>query len=115
MEDIFEILSLSWFLGIKKLQKFLNEGRSDVHLQSFDVGAIVDDELQEELVDGLEVRPCGVREGFFLHDNKFTYSMPMPSPGRPCFLRTGRGRKMFFSIMLMTRSRWGMMTVDMQF
>jgi hypothetical protein len=76
-----------------------------VHLESLDLSAIVDDELEEELVDRLEVRPGRVRKGFFLHYERGTSSMPIPSPGSPCFLRTGRGRKMFFSIMLMTRSR----------
>ncbi len=84
-------------------------------LQSLDVSSVVNDQLEEKFVDGLEVRPGRVGQSFFLNNRIGTSSMPMPSPGRPCFLRTGRGRKMFFSIMLMTRSRWGMMTVDMQF
>lgn len=76
-----------------------------MNLQSFNISAIIDNQLKEEFIDRLEMRPGGIGKGFFLHINKFTSSMPIPSPGSPCFLRTGRGLKMFFSIMLMTRSR----------
>ena len=41
-----------------------------------------------------------------------TSSIPTPSPGSPAFLRIGRGLNIFFSIMLITRSRCGIMTVD---
>jgi len=67
-----------------------------VHFQSLDVSSVVDNQLKEELIDRLEVGPSWVRESFFLHYNNFTSSIPMPSPGSPCFLSTGRGLKMFF-------------------
>ena len=76
-----------------------------MNLQSLHISTIIDNELKEEFIDRLEVRPSGIRECLFLHYVKITSSIPTPSPGSPCFLRTGRGLKMFFSIMLMTRSR----------
>jgi hypothetical protein len=105
MKNVLQILPLSWFLRIKKFQKLLDEGRSNVHLKRFDIRAIVDNELEEELIDWLQVRPSGVRQCFFLNRCFVTSSIPIPSPGRPCFFRTGRGLKMFFSIMLITRSK----------
>lgn len=115
MKNILEVLALSWLLGVEQLQELLDEGRSDVHLQGLDVSAIIDDQLQEEFIDGLKVGPSRIGKRFFLNTTSLTSSMPIPSPGSPCFLRMGSGRKMFFSTMLMTRSRCGMMTVDMQF
>lgn len=41
--------------------------------------------------------------------------MPTPSPGGPAFFNTGSGLKMFFSIISMTRSMWGMITDTTQF
>jgi hypothetical protein len=115
VEDVFQVFSFTRLFRVKELEEFLNERGSDVDLESLDIRSIVDDELQEELINRLKMRPGRVRQSFFLNSKRFTSSMPIPSPGRPCFLRTGRGRKIFFSTMLMTRSRWGMMTVDMQF
>jgi hypothetical protein len=111
----FRVLSFPWLLRVKQFQELLDEGRGDVHLQSLDIGSIIDDQLQEEFVNWLQVRPCRVDQKFLLRFTKrLTSSMPTPSPGKPAFFKMGSGLKMFFSIMLMTRSRWGMMTVDMQ-
>lgn len=115
VKDVLEVFPLSRLFGVEQLQELLNERGSYVHLQSLDVCAVVDDQLQEELVNRLKVWPRRVSQGLFLHKYQNTSSMPMPSPGSPCFLSTGSGLKMFFSTMLMTRSRCGMMTVDMQF
>ena len=103
--DVLEVLPLPRFFGVEELEELLDEGRSDVYLKGLHISTIIDDELEEELVDGLQVEPGWVGKCLFLHENKVTSSIPTPSPGRPCFLRTGSGLKMFFSIMLMTRSR----------
>jgi hypothetical protein len=66
VQDVLQVLSFSGLFGVEEFQKFLNEGRSDVHLEGFHICAIVDDELKEELVDGLEMRPGGIGERFFL-------------------------------------------------
>lgn len=105
VEDVLEVLPLPGFFGVEELEELLDEGRGDVYLEGLHISAIIDDELEEELVDGLQVEPGWVGKRFFLRENKVTSSIPTPSPGRPCFLRTGSGLKMFFSIMLMTRSR----------
>lgn len=68
VENVLEVFSFPWFFGVKELQKLLNEGRSDVHFQSLDICSVVDDELKEELVDWLEMRPGWVGKGFFLHN-----------------------------------------------
>lgn len=86
-----------------------------MYFQGLDIRAVIDDQLEEELVHRLEVRPGGVHEKLLLILLvESTSSMPTPSPGRPAFFKMGNGLKMFFSIMLMTRSKCGMMTVDMQ-
>ncbi len=115
MQDVFQIFSFTRLFRIKEFKEFLNERGSDVDFKGLDVSTIVDNQLQEELINRLKVRPGRISQSFFLNSKIFTSSIPIPSPGRPCFLRTGRGRKIFFSTMLITRSRWGMMTVDMQF
>ena len=85
-----------------------------MNFERLDISAVVDDQLQEEFVDWLEMWPGWIYQELFLLLVKYvTSSMPTPSPGRPAFLRMGKGLKIFFSIILMTRSRWGIMTVDM--
>lgn len=66
MQNVLQVFSLPWLFGVKELQELLDEGWGNMDLQSLDVCSVVDDELEEELVDGLEVRPGGVGEGFFL-------------------------------------------------
>ena len=41
---------------------FLNKIKVDEGLEELDLGGVIDDELQEHLVDGLDVRPEGVDE-----------------------------------------------------
>lgn len=57
MKDVFEVFPLSGFFRVEEFEELLNEGGGDVHLESLDICTIIDDELQEELVDGLEVEP----------------------------------------------------------
>ena len=53
VENVLEVFSFPWLLRVKEFQKLLDKGRSDVHLQCFDICSIIDDELKEELVDWL--------------------------------------------------------------
>ncbi len=115
MQDILEVLPFAWLLRIEQFEKLLDEAVGDEDLECLDVSSFVDDELQEELVDGLEVRPGGIHKYFILNKRCATSSIPTPSPGGPAFLRTGSGRKMFFSIISMTRSMCGMITDTTQF
>ena len=57
MKDILEVITLHGFLTVEKLQEFLHELRCYVHLQRSNFDALVNDQLQEELVDSLEVGP----------------------------------------------------------
>lgn len=41
MENVFQVLSLSWFFWIEQLQEFLDEGWSNMYLQSFDISSVV--------------------------------------------------------------------------
>ena len=67
VKNVLEVFSLSWLFGVEQLQELLNERGSDVHLQSLDVCAVVDDQLQEELVNWLKMWPSRVSQGLFLH------------------------------------------------
>ncbi len=71
----------------------------------------VEGRIRKQVVSVARLGPLKVITDFM---TLITSSMPTPSPGSPAFFKMGRGRKIFFSIMLMTKSRWGMMTVDMQ-
>lgn len=67
MQDVLKVLPFTWFFGVEQFQEFLDERGSDMDLQGLYVSAIIDDQLQEELVDGLQMWPSGVGQGFFLH------------------------------------------------
>ena len=60
MKDILEVVTFDGFLTVEKLQEFLNELWCDVDLQRTDFDALVDYQLQEELVDTLQVGPSGI-------------------------------------------------------
>ena len=60
MKDVFQIISLNRFFRVEKLQEFLHELGCYVDLEGAHLDGFVDDQLQEELVDSLEVRPGGV-------------------------------------------------------
>ncbi len=55
VEDVLEVFSLSGFFGVEELEELLDEGWSDVYFECFDISAIIDDELEEELIDGLQM------------------------------------------------------------
>jgi hypothetical protein len=67
MKDILEVITLYGFLTVEKLEEFLHELRCYVHLQRSHFDALVDDQLQEELVDSLEVGPRGIHILFSLN------------------------------------------------
>jgi hypothetical protein len=67
MKDILEVITLYGFLTVEKLEEFLHELRGDIDLQRSHFDALVDDQLQEELVDSLEVGPRGIHILFSLN------------------------------------------------
>lgn len=66
VKDVLQVLSLSGLFRVEQFQKLLDEGRSDVHLQGFDVSPFTDNELKEEFIDWLKVRPSWVDQQLFL-------------------------------------------------
>lgn len=84
MENILQVLSLSGLFRVKQLEKLLDERRGDVNLKGLDVSAIIDDQLKEELVDRLQMRPSWVRQCLFLlHVHAL--------PGKTLLLENGEG------------------------
>ena len=67
MKYILEVITLDGFLTVEKFEEFLHELRCYVHLQRSHFDALVDDQLQEELVDTLQVGPRGIHILFSLH------------------------------------------------
>jgi hypothetical protein len=55
VENVFQIFSFSGFLGVEELEECFDEDVGDVDLEGLDIGSVVDNELQEELVDGLGI------------------------------------------------------------
>ncbi len=45
MQDVLEILPFSGLLRVEEFEEFLDERGSDVHFESLDVSAVVDDQL----------------------------------------------------------------------
>ena len=60
MKNILEVVTLNGLLRVEELEELLDELRGDIDLELTNLNALVDDELQEEFVDALEVRPGGV-------------------------------------------------------
>lgn len=107
MQDVLQVLSLSGLLGVEQLKELLDERVGDEHLQGLDIGSLVHDQLKEELVHRLQMRPGGIHELLPL-DSIFTSSSSPPiSPLAVYFFRIGSGLKMFFSIISMIKSRCG--------
>lgn len=57
MQDIFEVVTLYWLLGIKQVKEFLHKLGRHIEFELFYFNGLVDHELQEELIDALQVRP----------------------------------------------------------
>lgn len=68
VQNILEVLSFPGFLRVEQFEELLDEPVGNEHLQGFDIRGFLGNELQEELVDGLKVRPGGVdQQVFFFH------------------------------------------------
>jgi hypothetical protein len=65
VKNVLQVLSLLWLFGVEELEELLNELVGDEGLQALDVSGVVDDQLEEELVDWLEMRPTWVDDGLF--------------------------------------------------
>lgn len=66
MKDVLEVVSLDGLLGVEELEELLHELDCNINLQLLDINRLVDDELQEEFVNTLQVRPGGVHLIFLL-------------------------------------------------
>lgn len=64
VENVLEIFSFSGFFSIEELEEFLDEGMCDENLERLDISSLVDDELEEKIVDGLEVWPGKINKNF---------------------------------------------------
>lgn len=73
VKNILQIVSLYTFLRIEKFQEFLDKLRSNVNLQRLDISSFVDDQLKEELIDALQVRPTWI-DLFLLLNTSFRES-----------------------------------------
>jgi hypothetical protein len=74
VENVFKVLPLFWLLGVEQLEELLDEFVGDECLQALDVRGVVDDQLEEEFVDWLQVRPRSVHHDLFFLDTHFIRS-----------------------------------------
>lgn len=68
MEDVLQVLPLLWLLTVEELEELLDEFVSDEGLEALHIGGVVDDQLEEELINRLEVRPGRVDDNLLLLD-----------------------------------------------
>lgn len=66
VKDILEVVSLNTLLGVEEFEEFLNEGRRNIDLEALHITSLVDDQLKEELIDTLEMRPRWINLLFLL-------------------------------------------------
>ena len=74
VKNILQVFSFLWFFRIEQFKEFLNELVSDESLQALDISSIIDNELKEELVDRLEMRPTWINDDFFFFNTHFVWS-----------------------------------------
>jgi len=74
--------------------------KENIYFEGFDIRLLIDDQLEEVFVNWLEMGPGGVEELGLIMVGTSSSSIPI-SPFVACFLSMGRGRKIFFSIILM--------------
>jgi hypothetical protein len=74
VENVLQVFSLLWLLGVEQLEELLDELVGDEGLQALDIGGIVDDQLEEELVDWLEVWPTWVDDDLLFLDAHLVWS-----------------------------------------
>lgn len=67
MQDVLKVISLDRLFGVKELKELLHELGSNIHFQRSNLNGFVDNQLQEELVDTLEMRPSGLNLIFLLY------------------------------------------------
>ena len=60
MQNVFKVIALYRFFTVKEFKEFLDKLRSNIDFQGLDINCFIDYELKEELIDTLNVWPCGV-------------------------------------------------------
>lgn len=73
MQNILQVITFNRLFWIKQLQEVLHELRCDIDFELADFDRFVDNELEEEFVDALEVRPRWVHL-FFLVNTGFRHA-----------------------------------------
>lgn len=57
VENVLKIISLDGFFGVEELKELLDELRSYINLERSNLDGLVDNQLEEEFVDALKMRP----------------------------------------------------------
>lgn len=60
VQNVLQVVALDGLLRIEQIEELLHELGSHVDFKRANLDRLVDHKLQEELVDALEMRPCGV-------------------------------------------------------
>ena len=66
VKDIFQVFSFPRLFWIKQLQKLLNKWWGDMHLKRLHLGSFINNQLEEELIDRLKMRPSRIHKIFLL-------------------------------------------------
>ena len=84
VQDVLEVLALARLLGVEQLQELLDEGVRDENAQRAHLRGLVHNQLQEEVVDRLQVRPGGVHQ-------RLVVGVHAHFGGRAALLEDGQG------------------------
>lgn len=57
VQDVFEVVALHGLFRVEQFEELLHELRRHIALEGLHINRFVDDELQEQVVDALQVRP----------------------------------------------------------
>ena len=60
MQNVLQVVALDGLLRIEQIEELLHELGSHVDFKRANLDRLVDHKLQEELIDALEMGPCGV-------------------------------------------------------
>jgi hypothetical protein len=72
VQNVLQIVTLLRLLTVKELQELLDKVRGDIDLQTLHVSSLANNELKEEFVDPLQMRPCRIDDNLILINPCFT-------------------------------------------
>ena len=67
VENVLEVVSLDGFFGVEELEELLDKLRSYINLEGSDFNSFVNDQLQEEFVNSLKMRPGWIHLFFLVN------------------------------------------------